>query len=60
MPTRATFQPLSRFSVEARRAIRVVFTDIDDTLTNDGRLGARAYGALEALQQAGILVVPIT
>lgn len=60
MPTRATFQPLRRFSAAARRAVRVVFTDIDDTLTNDGRLGARAYGALEALQQAGILVVPIT
>ena len=60
MPSRATFQPLSRFSVATRRAIRVVFTDIDDTLTNEGRLGARAYGALEALQRAGILVVPIT
>ena len=60
MPSRATFQPLRRFPAEARRAVRVVFTDIDDTLTNRGRLGARAYGALEALQQAGILVVPIT
>jgi HAD superfamily hydrolase (TIGR01484 family) len=60
MPSRATFQPLRTFSAEARRAIRVVFTDIDDTLTNEGRLGARAYGALEALQRAGILVVPIT
>ena len=60
MPTRATFQPLSRFPAEARRSVRVVFTDIDDTLTSDGRLGAVAYGALEALQQAGVLVVPIT
>jgi hypothetical protein len=60
MPSRPTFQPLTRFSAEARRAVRVVFTDIDDTLTSEGRLTARAYGALEALQQAGILVVPIT
>ena len=60
MPKRSTFQPLSRFPVAARRQVRVVFTDIDDTLTTGGRLTARAYGALEALQQAGILVVPIT
>jgi HAD superfamily hydrolase (TIGR01484 family) len=60
MPSRATFQPLRLFPAEARRAVRVVFTDIDDTLTNGGRLGARAYAALEALQLAGILVVPIT
>ena len=60
MPKRPTFQPLSRFSAAARRRVRVVFTDIDDTLTTEGRLTARAYGALEALQQAGILVVPIT
>ena len=35
-------------------------TDIDDTLTDDGRLGAAAYGALERLQQAGLIVVPVT
>jgi HAD superfamily hydrolase (TIGR01484 family) len=58
--TRPTFQPLSRFSAAARRAVRVVFTDIDDTLTNEGQLTARAYAALEKLRQAGILVVPIT
>ena len=60
MPERPTFQSLSRFPAAARRDIRVVFTDIDDTLTTDGRLTARAYDALEALQAAGILVVPIT
>ena len=60
MPSRPTFQPLTRFSAQTRRAVRVMFTDIDDTLTTEGRLTARAYGALEALQQAGILVVPIT
>jgi len=58
--TRRTFQPLSRFPAAARRAVRVVFTDIDDTLTNEGQLTARAYAALEKLRQAGILVVPIT
>ena len=41
-------------------AIRGVFCDIDDTLTTDGRLTARAYAALESLKAAGKLVVPIT
>jgi hypothetical protein len=58
--SRRTFQPLSRFPAADRRGIRVLFTDIDDTLTNAGQLSARAYAALERLRQAGILVVPIT
>ncbi len=41
-------------------AVRVVLTDIDDTLTTEGRLPADAYAALERLEQAGIQVVPIT
>jgi HAD superfamily hydrolase (TIGR01484 family) len=52
--------PLAQFSAQDRRQIRGVFTDIDDTLTDDGRLGAAAYGALERLKGAGLLVVPIT
>ncbi len=40
--------------------IRVVLTDIDDTLTTDGRLPACAYQALEDLTNAGIAVAPIT
>ena len=37
-----------------------LLTDIDDTITSDGRLPASAYGMLERLSDAGILVVPIT
>ena len=40
--------------------IRGLLFDIDDTLTTDGRLTARAYGAMERLKRAGKLVVPIT
>jgi HAD superfamily hydrolase (TIGR01484 family) len=40
--------------------IRFVLTDIDDTVTTEGRLPAAAYDALERLQQAGLLVIPIT
>lgn len=53
-------QPLTSFAPAARRAIRGVFTDIDDTVSTEGRLTAAAYRALEALQRAGFLVVPIT
>lgn len=51
---------LEDFTREARAGIRGVFCDIDDTLTSDGRLTASAYSALEKLQQAKLLVVPIT
>lgn len=44
----------------ARRGVRFLLTDIDDTLTSHGRLEAAAYAALERLDQAGIQVVPIT
>lgn len=60
MPDRRSLQPLSALSQETRRAVRCVFTDIDDTLTTGGRLTADAYAAMEALQDAGLLVVPIT
>ena len=42
------------------RAVRFVLLDIDDTLTTRGKLGAQAYGALEALQGAGKKVIPVT
>ena len=53
-------QPLVQLAPEERRALRGVFCDIDDTLTTDGRLTAEAYGALERLHLAGLLVVPVT
>jgi HAD superfamily hydrolase (TIGR01484 family) len=40
--------------------VRAVLVDIDETLTTDGKLTARAYGALERLQRAGLRVVPVT
>ncbi|MGR4869086.1 HAD-IIB family hydrolase [Variovorax sp. LARHSF232] len=40
--------------------VATVFTDIDDTLTTAGKLGAPAYAALEALQRAGLRVIPVT
>ena len=53
-------QPLAEFPRAARREIRGVLTDIDDTLTTDGRLLPAAYAALARLRDAGLLVVPVT
>jgi HAD superfamily hydrolase (TIGR01484 family) len=52
--------PLSDFPIKERRGIRGVLCDIDDTLTTSGRLTAAAYAAMERLQQAGLMVIPIT
>ncbi len=52
--------PLSAFPLAERRRVQVVLTDIDDTLTTDGRLTAAAYAALERLDLAGYRVVPVT
>ena len=53
-------KPISEASRDVLREIRYVFTDIDDTLTEDGSLTANAYAAVEALEKSGISVVPIT
>lgn len=52
--------PLTDFPAEARRGIRGVFCDIDETLTTGGRLTAEAYAAMERLERAGLQVIPIT
>ena len=56
----ARMRPLAAMPAAARRAIRGVLADIDDTLTTHGRLTATAYAALERLHAAGKLVIPIT
>jgi HAD superfamily hydrolase (TIGR01484 family) len=43
-----------------RRGIRYVLTDIDDTLTTDGKLTATAYASLARLHDAGRIVIPVT
>ena len=53
-------RPLSDMDDRALAECSVVLTDIDDTLTTDGRLSAAAYAALERLSLAGLAVVPIT
>jgi HAD superfamily hydrolase (TIGR01484 family) len=53
-------QPFSLCPPAALGRVAVVLTDIDDTLTLDGRLPAMAYAALEKLRDAGLIVVPVT
>lgn len=53
-------RPICEFPAIDAARITTVFTDIDDTLTTDGRLPAQAYHALENLHNAGINVAAIT
>lgn len=51
---------LAEFPSAAVALLRGVFTDIDDTLSTQGRIAAEAYAALEALQRSGLRVIPVT
>lgn len=53
-------RPLADMPEADAQRIRLVLTDIDDTLTSEGRLPAHAYKAVEDLSNAGFLVAPIT
>ena len=50
----------SGFPEDLKKNIGYVLTDIDDTLTNDGRLPSVVFTAMEDLKKAGIRIVPIT
>ena len=49
-----------QFPAFLKKNIKYVLTDIDDTLTNNGRLPAVAFTAMERLTMAGIKTIPIT
>jgi len=53
-------KPLEEFPKEKRSAIAYVLTDIDDTITLNGRIPASAFCAMEKIENAGIKVIPIT
>ena len=53
-------QPITNISRKEISNLRYIFTDIDDTLTTDGKLLPEAYQALWNLQRAGIEIIPIT
>jgi HAD superfamily hydrolase (TIGR01484 family) len=53
-------KPISVLAQHEARAVKAVLTDIDDTLTHEGRLPAASYAALEALRLSGLKVIPVT
>ena len=53
-------QPLIDFPKNKLSKIRFVLADIDDTLTENGRLPASSFKALERLKKKGYYVIPIT
>ncbi|ANL31845.1 HAD superfamily hydrolase protein (plasmid) [Rhizobium phaseoli] len=53
-------KPLNDATALTFHDVRFVLTDMDETLTYRGRLSARTYKALERLQHAGIVVIPVT
>lgn len=50
-------RPLEQFDA---RGIHGVLTDLDDTLSTDGRLDPAAFAAMARLRAAGLRVVPVT
>ncbi len=57
---RLCFLMMKPVSELPKTKFRFVFTDIDDTLTEDGRLTADAFSALWRLSENGVHVVPVT
>ncbi len=53
-------RPLAEFPLEAARGLRFLLTDIDDTVTEEGRLPAASLAAMEALSEAGLKIIPVT
>jgi HAD superfamily hydrolase (TIGR01484 family) len=53
-------RPLAEMPRAMAANVTALFTDIDDTLTTEGRLTPPAYAALGELRDAGIRVIPVT
>jgi HAD superfamily hydrolase (TIGR01484 family) len=51
---------LADLSAGLCRSLAYLFTDIDDTITTEGRIPAASYAALWDLHDAGIQVIPVT
>ena len=53
-------RPLEQLSPATLAGVHTLITDIDDTVTTDGRLTGLAYSALERLHHAGVRIVVTT
>ena len=52
--------PMKMTSSPELATVDVVLTDVDDTLTRQGRLSSATLAAIERLSEAGVAVVPVT
>lgn len=52
--------PLNQIGIDMLAHVDTVLTDIDDTLTLNGRIPAVAFMAMEKLHNAGVKVIPVT
>ncbi len=55
-----TISPVSSLDADFCRNLEYIFTDIDDTITEGGKLPASTMEALWKLHDSGISVVPVT
>jgi HAD superfamily hydrolase (TIGR01484 family) len=53
-------RPFRDYPVAKLKQIQMVLSDIDDTLTKDGKLPASSLKAMEDLSMAGVRVIPVT
>jgi len=53
-------KPIAQIPVSLCRGLRILFCDIDDTITSRGMLTSESFSALWRLHDAGIEVVPVT
>ncbi len=53
-------KPISAITASDLKQLRYILHDIDDTITNDGKLLPESYAALWELSRAGFKVIPVT
>ena len=53
-------RPLAEWTREKAARVSILFSDIDDTISSEGRIPAPAYRALWQAHEAGLAVVPVT
>src|SRR5205807_5051199 len=57
---RGRVRPMKPLAELHARGVKALLFDIDGTLSTEGKLTAQAYNALERLQRAGKIMVPVT
>lgn len=53
-------KPFEETTLSELQDVKIILHDIDDTITNGGKLLPEAYGALWQLHNAGFRVIPVT